>query len=82
MGYHINKIKKGQIGEASKIEEELEEFKDALKQDCKLMALLELSDMYGAIELYLQKHHPNVTMKDLKKMSELTQRAFKTGHRQ
>jgi hypothetical protein len=81
MGYHIKKIKKGQIGEASKILEEVHELIDSEQQDCKIMALVELSDIYGAVELYLKKHHPNISMNDLKKMSDITQRAFKTGAR-
>lgn len=81
MGYHLANIEKGQIGEISKILEEVEELKDAQDQDCKIMELVELSDLYGAIECYLQKHHPTTTMDDLKKMSEITKRAFRTGHR-
>ena len=81
-GYHLKKIKRGKIGEISKIQEELDELQDAVDQKNKIMALVELSDMYGAIELYLKKHHPGTTMKDLKIMSKTTQRAFKNGHRQ
>lgn len=81
MGYHLTKIEKGKIGEISKIQEEVEELKDAQLQGCKIMELVELSDLYGAIECYLQKHHPTVTMDDLKNMSEITKRAFRTGYR-
>jgi hypothetical protein len=81
MGYHIKKIKKGQIGESSKIKEEVEELIDSENQSCKIMALVELSDIYGAIELYLQKHYPSLSMADLKKMSDITQRAFRDGSR-
>lgn len=81
MGYHIKKIEKGKIGEISKIVEEVEELQDAQDQGCKIMELVELSDLYGAIECYLQKHHPQNTMDDLKKMSEITKRAFKMGYR-
>lgn len=79
-GYHLRDIKRGEIGELSKIEEELEELKDALEQESKIMALVELSDLYGAIELYIKKHF-NMTMRDLNKMSEITQRAFRDGYR-
>jgi hypothetical protein len=81
IGYHLKEIKKGQIGEISKIKEEIEELEDAMKQDAKIMALVELSDLYGSIELYLEKHFPDVTMEDLKKMSHITQRAFRNGRR-
>lgn len=69
------------MGEVSKIEEELSELKDALLQDAKIMALVELSDLYGAVELFLTRHFPGVSMEDLKRMSEITQRAFRNGRR-
>ena len=81
IGYHLKEIKKGTIGEISKIKEEIEELEDAINQDAKIMALVELSDLYGSIELYLEKHFPNIKMEDLKKMSMITQRAFKNGRR-
>lgn len=79
MGYHKRKIKKGKLGEISKIVEEIEELKDAENQDCKIMMMLELSDIYGALELYAKKF--SLTMKDLKKMSDLTQESFIDGTR-
>jgi hypothetical protein len=81
MGYHIKKINKGRVGEASKIVEEVEEFQDSLDQNCKIMALLELSDVYGAMETYLERHHPGTTMDDIKCMSAITRRAFRDGSR-
>lgn len=80
-GYHLKKIKKGKIGEVSKIQEEVDELKDALDQKNKIMALVELSDLYGSIDLFLKKHFPDLSMNDLKIMSETTQRAFVNGHR-
>lgn len=80
-GYHLNKIERGVFGEISKITEEFEEFKDANLQGVKLMELQELSDMLGAIEGYLTKNHPGITMNDLIDMSNVTQRAFKSGDR-
>ena len=82
MGYHIMKINKGEFGELSKIQEELDELKDAVYQGSSIMALIELSDIIGAIDGYLAKHHPNQTLGDLIKMAELTGRAFKSGERQ
>lgn len=81
-GYHITKIPRGKIGELSKVYEEIEEVKDAEIQGADIMVLLELSDALGAIELYLAKHHPSITLEDLKKMSVITQRAFTSGGRE
>lgn len=81
MGYHIKQINKGILGELSKIREELEELEDSLNQDCAIMALVELSDLYGAINHFLKKNYPNIKMSDLEKMSNITERAFKDGSR-
>lgn len=80
-GYHITQIEKGVIGEASKILEETQEFIDAVDQNCSVMALIELSDLYGAIKAYLTKYHPTITMDDLKIMSAITERVFQNGRR-
>ena len=81
MGYHIAEIKKGKFGDISKLQEELDELKDCEDQQNKIMALVELSDLYGAIKGYLVKHIPSMTMEDLRIMSEATERAFKDGTR-
>ncbi len=81
IGYHRRKIIRGVLGEASKIEEETQEFIDAVEQQCSIMALIELSDLYGAIESYLQKHHPTISFDDLQRMSDITKRAFVNGSR-
>ena len=78
-GYHKINIEKGKIGEISKIEEELNELKDAEKQNSKIMIYVELSDLYGAIEEYCSTL--NLTMEDLKTFSDITKRAFKNGKR-
>ena len=80
-GYHTREIKKGILGDVSKIREEVEELEDAEYQGCAIMALVELSDLYGAIEIYLAKHHPGTSMHDLSIMSMITQRAFTSGRR-
>lgn len=80
-GYHVAQIKKGTLGQATKIREEAEEFLDAVNQNVKVMELVELSDLYGAIDAYITKHHPSLTMADLRKMSEVTARAFRNGSR-
>ena len=78
-GYHISQIKKGEIGEASKIAEEFFEFMDALEQKAKVMELIELADMLGAIEEYVKKY--GMTLEDLKVFSDITKRAFLSGER-
>ena len=81
LGYHTTVINKGELGELSKIQEELDELADAEKQDCYILKLAELADLYGAIELYLANYFPDVTMYDLEQMSNLTRKAFKDGKR-
>lgn len=80
-GYHLTEIPKGVFGDPSKIFEEVEEFRDALDQGIKVMALVELSDLIGAIDGYLSKHHPGTNLGDLIQMSNVTQRAFRNGRR-
>ena len=78
-GYHITDISKGVLGDLSKIQEELDELKDAELQESKILISVELSDLYGAIEAYASKY--NLKMKDLKKFSSITKRAFQNGRR-
>lgn len=80
-GYHLKPIAKGELGELSKLDEELAELHDAAAQGVKIMELVELSDLYGAMRLYLERHHPGTTMADLEKMNDVTRRAFLNGHR-
>lgn len=81
MGYHITEIAKGKYGESSKIKEEIEELQDAEKQSNKIMALIELSDIVGAIQGYLERKHPGITLQDLITMSNATRSAFMDGSR-
>lgn len=80
-GYHARPIEKGVLGEPSKVREECEEFLDAAAQGVKVMALVELSDLMGAVQAYLAKHHPGMTIDDLLAMSHVTERAFRNGRR-
>jgi NTP pyrophosphatase (non-canonical NTP hydrolase) len=80
-GYHLKPIEKGVLGEASKVQEEVEEFMDAVEQGVSIMALVELADLMGAVIAYLAKHHPNMTLQDLLAMNEVTARAFRNGKR-
>ena len=79
MSYHLKKIKKGELGKISKVQEEVLEYMDAKKQKCKIMQELELADIYGALEALAESH--GLKMKDLKKMANITKRAFKSGCR-
>ena len=79
MGYHVNKIPKGILGEFSKIEEEFLEAKDALEQENPVMLLVELSDLIGAIEALGLKY--NITLRQLVNMTDTTKRAFESGAR-
>lgn len=78
-GYHITPILKGKLGEISKIEEELNELKDAKLQNSKIMQMVELSDLYGAIESYAETL--GISMNDLSIMNNITKRAFANGKR-
>lgn len=79
MGYHLREIKKGILGSPSKIREELEELEDALEQENKILAMVELSDLYGALEAVAKGL--GVDMYDVAKMSAATKRAFRDGSR-
>ncbi len=81
IGYHLTEIPKGELGELSKIQEELSEAVDSESQGVKIMTLVELSDMIGATEAYLEKHHNGYSITDLLDMSAVTKRAFINGRR-
>lgn len=80
IGYHSTIIPKNNIGTFLKILEEYEEVKDALLNNNKIMELVELSDLIGAIELYISTNY-NLSLNDLDIMNKTTQRAFKNGRR-
>lgn len=80
MGYHINKIEKGELGHFSKIEEEFDELVDAYQQSNPVLELVELSDLIGAIEAYSINHY-DIDLSDLIMMTRTTQSAFKDGTR-
>lgn len=81
MGFHIKNIEKGILGDSSKILEEINELIDAENQDLKILVLWELSDVIGAINLYLLKHFPGISLQDLIKMSIKNSELFKEGVR-
>jgi len=80
-GYHLSFIPKGVVGESSKLLEEVLELQDAEAQNAGVMALVELSDLVGSIEHYLEHHHPSTTLEDLVTMAHITRRAFDNGRR-
>jgi len=80
-GYHIADIPKGKIGEPSKIVEEAMEIADAHEQGVKIMAAVEMSDLYGALDRYREKYHSDMSMKDVEDMYRVTRRAFDNGKR-
>lgn len=80
MGYHKRAIViKGTYGEVSKIEEEVDELKEAFEQNNKILALCEIADLYGAIEAVAESL--GVNMEDVKSMAAATKRAFQCGDR-
>ncbi len=81
-GYHLVEIPRGVYGDSSKLMEEVQEIQDAENQGSKVMVLVELSDLVGAIKGMLDKHFPGIQLSDLEKMSVITDRAFTNGHRQ
>lgn len=78
-GYHRVKIKKGVLGEISKIQEEVDELKDAEAQGVRIMIMCELADIFGALRVYAKKY--GLKMRDLHAMSKLTRNAFEKGER-
>lgn len=81
MGYHKTEITKGVLGTTSKIAEELDELKDAEQQGIKILMLCELADLVGAVDWYLRKQFPSLSIKDLQEMATATEAAFKDGER-
>lgn len=80
MGYHSIIVTKGIYGELDKIQEEFTELKDAHNMGDKILMICECSDLYGALEGFVEKHF-GLTMEDLKKFSDKTKSAFKEGKR-
>lgn len=78
-GYHTVKIKRGKLGELSKIQEELDELRDAEVQGVKILIHCELADLYGALRDYAEKY--GLQMEDLRDMVNLTKAAFEGGYR-
>lgn len=83
MGYHVKEITRGTFGELSKVNEELQEALDADEQNNPIMVLVELSDIVGAIDGFIEKRfNGTITLKDIIVMAKATKKAFQTGDRQ
>lgn len=67
--WHKRQILKGELGELSKIQEEIEEAFDAEEQGQKIMLLIELADIVGAAGLVAEKH--GMTLDDLVAFAKL-----------
>lgn len=80
-GYHLVDIPRGDLGELSKLREELAELQDAMDQGSKVMMAVEAADLVGALKLFLERHLPGTTLADLETFSEITKRAFINGRR-
>lgn len=81
-GYHVDVIPKEPIGTAEKVMEEALELVDACKQSNPVMALVEMSDLIGAIQLLLEaKVGKSVSIDDLITMANTTRRAFESNRR-
>jgi hypothetical protein len=78
-GYHIAEIPRGEYWKSSKSLEEVLELQDAETQGVRIMALVEASDIYGALILWCRENGTN--MGELAAMSNVTERAFKDGSR-
>lgn len=79
-GYHLLSINKYGIYSPFKLHEESLEFVDAIAQGNKIMASVELSDLYGAMRI--QANSLGLTMRDLEIMCDATERAFKNNRRE
>lgn len=80
MSYHVKDIKKGVVGNFSKVREEFEELTDAYEQHDKVLQICELTDLIGAIEAYSEQEF-GLTLSDLKTFSDKTKKAFQSGKR-
>lgn len=79
-GYHLRPIDKGTYGEFSKVQEEIAELEDAYSQESKVLQIVEICDLLGALEAYAT-NHLGVQLSDLVYFKDITKRAFLNGHR-
>lgn len=79
MSYHKLKIHKHDFGSPYKIQEEFFEYIDAVATGNKIMAIQELSDLYGCLENEIFKY--GLGIEDLKVMSDVSKKVFMEGYR-
>ncbi|QXM18482.1 hypothetical protein Phab24_id036 [Acinetobacter phage Phab24] len=79
MSYHKIKIHKHNVESIFKLQEEFFEYLDAVANNNPIMAVQELSDLYGCLENEITKY--GMSMEDLRKMSDLTKSVFTSGFR-
>ncbi len=80
-GYHEAVIPKVPAGSFLKLVEEMHEATDAYVSDNLIMLLVEMADLYGAMELFLEQKFPGVRMQDIMRMHAVNRRAFENGRR-
>ncbi len=78
MAFHKKHINKGVIGEFSKVREEFEELEDAFEQKDMILMMVELADLYGAIEEFAGEKF-GITMSDIKSFSDKTKSMYVDG---
>jgi kynurenine formamidase len=79
---HKREIPRGKTGEFSKITEEYHEALDAFEQGNIVMLLIEFSDLFGAVEKFLEKYHPSISIEQIVRQAKATNELFKRGVRE
>jgi hypothetical protein len=79
--YHKKEISKGKIGEVSKILEEVQELQDAFQDGDRILQLIELSDIVGAIKCFLENYFNDFSIEELIYFANKTNESFKDGTR-
>lgn len=69
-GYHLTDIERGELGELSKVREELYELLDAHIQKSRIMVSIELADTVGAFQAFLDRHLPGNDVAHLARISD------------
>lgn len=80
-GYHLRGIPRSPHGTVFKIVEEALELAEAAEQGVDIMSLCECADIVGALRAYLRNKHPDISFDDVIRMADVTERAFRSGHR-
>ena len=73
--FHVMPVRRGTYGELSKVQEELDEALDAETRGQKLLLMIELSDIIGAVAGVAERH--GYSLDDLIQFSELRRNVFR-----